>query len=232
MPTPVKISAKVEKIIDHGEKTYSVFLVPQKRLPRFKPGQFLHLALDDYDPSRHWPDSRVFSIASPPKEIPIRITYSVVGKFTERLEKELILGKNVWLKMPYGDFIIKENCENVLVAGGTGITAFTAILTDDRKSFEKPISLLYGAKTPDLLIYKEVIKSNIKSKYFAEKISNNVSEVELGKLSCEEIYKSAQNPKEAFFYFSGPPQMLKCFTEEMHGKFGVEKENLIIDAWE
>ena len=37
---------------------------PNGRAPRFRPGQFLHLALDAYDPSGFWPDSRVFSIAS------------------------------------------------------------------------------------------------------------------------------------------------------------------------
>ena len=32
----------------------------------FKPGQFLHLALDAFEPGGFWPESRVFSIASAP----------------------------------------------------------------------------------------------------------------------------------------------------------------------
>jgi len=63
-----KIPCKVERVTDHGERVYTVELVPSALVPRFKPGQFLHLALDTYEPGGFWPESRVFSIATSPRE--------------------------------------------------------------------------------------------------------------------------------------------------------------------
>lgn len=122
MLVPRKLRCEVSRIIDHGEHVYSVFLSPERHLPRFQPGQFLHLALDPYDPSNFWPESRVFSIASSQKDQNcIRITCAVKGKFTARVEKELAVGKEVWVKLSYGDFVINNNRNVVLFAGGTAL---------------------------------------------------------------------------------------------------------------
>ena len=66
MSTPVKLPAEVENIIHHTDGVKSFIMKPLKPCPNFKPGQFLHLAIDEYDPSFHWPESRVFSIANSP----------------------------------------------------------------------------------------------------------------------------------------------------------------------
>src|SRR6185436_15694325 len=96
---------------------------------RFRAGQFLHLALDRYDPTGFWPESRVFSIASAPAERgSVRITYAVKGRFTGRMEAEAVEGREVWIKLPYGDFFVDERADVALFAGGTGVTAFTAFL--------------------------------------------------------------------------------------------------------
>ena len=63
-----KIPCVVRAVTDHGEHVYTVELEPSTPVPRFKPGQFLHLALDPYEPGGFWPESRVFSIASSPAE--------------------------------------------------------------------------------------------------------------------------------------------------------------------
>lgn len=68
MPTPQKIRCRVDRLTDYGDHVYTVDLVPERRVPVFKAGQFLHLTLDEYDPAGFWPESRVFSIASPPAD--------------------------------------------------------------------------------------------------------------------------------------------------------------------
>ena len=130
-----------------------------RRIRVLRAGQFLHLAVDPYDPSGFWPDSRVFSIASPPaSRDAIRLTYAVHGPFTERMEREAIEGRHDWVKMPYGDFVIDGRTEVVLFAGGTGVTAFTAFLEDAHSTDVQRITLAYGARTADLLIYREVVE--------------------------------------------------------------------------
>jgi len=124
-----KIRCKVERVTDHGEHVYTVELAPSALVPRFKPGQFLHLALDAYEPGGFWPESRVFSIASSPRDRDrLVITYAVKGAFTARMERELAPGVNVWVKLPYGEFVVDPSRDAVLFAGGPGVTAFTAFL--------------------------------------------------------------------------------------------------------
>src|SRR5918993_2722575 len=129
MAVAQKLECVVEQIVDHGERVYTLALRPGRAVPRFRAGQFLHLAMDPYDPAGFWPESRVFSIASSPAERDLlRITYAVHGRFTARMETELREGRRVWIKMPYGDFLIDSHGDVVLFAGGTGVSAFTAFL--------------------------------------------------------------------------------------------------------
>src|SRR5262245_19686731 len=124
MPAAQKLSCRVERIVDHGDRVYTVTLRPERPAPKFRAGHFLHLALDGYDPTRFWPESRVFSIASAPSDRSrLRLSYSVRGRFTTRMETELVEGRDLWIKMPYGDFVVNPHSDAVLFAGGTGITA-------------------------------------------------------------------------------------------------------------
>ena len=149
-----KIPCVVRRITEHGEHVYTVELAPLAPVPVFKPGQFLHLAIDSYDGAGFWPESRVFSIASSPldREL-LTITYAVKGSFTTRMERELESGAAVWVKLPYGEFEVEPGTDAVLFAGGTGVTAFTAFLRSLPPDHGECVHLFYGARTPELLIY-------------------------------------------------------------------------------
>ena len=135
-------------------------MVPQQYCPNFKPGQFLHLAIDEYDPSFHWPESRVFSIAnSPTRRDKLRITFTVKGQFTRRMYEEVNEGDILWLKMPYGSFSFSNvGKKNILIAGGTGITPFVSFLEyviDNH--IDTNIMLYYGIKSPEYLIFDSLL---------------------------------------------------------------------------
>jgi ferredoxin-NADP reductase len=156
---PQKLRCEVSNVVDHGERVYSVLLKPERPAPRFSPGQFLHLALDPYRSGDFWPDSRVFSIASSPTERDgLRITYAVKGAFTTRMETELAEGREVWVKLPYGEFTIAGDADVCLIAGGTGITAFTAFLAGLQAENRQQIDLFYGARQPGLLVYRPLVQ--------------------------------------------------------------------------
>jgi ferredoxin-NADP reductase len=162
MSMPRKIRCTVESIIDHGGRVYTVDLVPAAPVPSFRAGQFLHLTVDDYDPAGFWPESRVFSIASSPKErARLRICYSVKGRYTTRMEERLSVGGEVWVKLPYGDFVIEDSGAAVLIAGGTGISAFTAFLEALTPQDSQAVTLVYGARTPGLLLFQEMILAQL-----------------------------------------------------------------------
>lgn len=241
MTVAQKIRCRVEWIADHGEHVYTVDLLPEKRVPVFKPGQFLHLALDNYTPGDFWPESRVFSIASSPHQRErLSITYSVQGCFTARMEKELAEGKFVWIKMPYGDFVINGVSDVVLFAGGTGITAFTAFLDGLAPEFPHKVYLAYGARKSDLLIYCDLVQrcaamvSQLKPFYFVEQDVGGEAVVRseiVGRLSVAAMWQRIENPLAATYYISGPPSMLTAISRDLSER-GICPDAIRIDAWE
>src|SRR3990172_13033598 len=111
------LRCRVTRIVDHGERVYSVFLEPENPAPRFLPGQFLHLALDEYAPDGVWPDSRSFSIAGATDDgTGLSITYAVKGEFTNRMESELSPFREVWIDMPHGEFVVSTETDVCLLA--------------------------------------------------------------------------------------------------------------------
>jgi ferredoxin-NADP reductase len=223
-----KIRCKVESIQAHGGGVYTLALRPERPAPRFRPGQFLHLALDPYDPSSFWPESRVFSIASSPQRREcLEITYSVVGRFTTRMQRELAPGSEVWVKLPYGDFVVQSGGEVALVAGGTGVTAFTAFLQGLEAGSAPSLRLFYGARRADLLIYAQLC--GLRAQLFAEEGAE--PPVQAGRLSLEAVWAGMDDPLRADYYLSGPPAMLKYFSGGLLAR-GVPPSAVRMDAWE
>jgi ferredoxin-NADP reductase len=222
-----KLACTVERVIAHGERVYTLLLRPERPVPRFRAGQFLHLALDRYDPTGFWPESRVFSIASPPEEREsVRITYAVKGRFTGRMETEAVEGRDVWIKMPYGDFFVDAHADVALFAGGTGVTAFTAFLEALASDTPQRVALAYGARTDDLLIYRDAIE-----RCAARVPSLAVAYVVGGPLTPDTLWPSLERPSATQYYISGPPAMLRGIGGALRER-GVAPAAIHVDAWE
>jgi ferredoxin-NADP reductase len=242
MPTPVKVQAQVKGITAHGDDVFSLRLSPLQEVPRYLPGQFLHLALDAHDPSAHWPESRVFSIAtSPTRATELSVTFAVKGPFTRRMATSLRAGDMVWLKLPYGSFTLRPrgDAETVLIAGGTGITPFVAYLEfalDERLC--APIALWYGAKTERLLLYRPLIEqcaerlAGFQAHYCVESSSGTLPGPcwRVGRLAIADILSAVSDPGRADVFLSGPAQMITAFTAQLRGR-GIGQEQIHVDAW-
>ena len=243
MSTPIKIKCTVSSIDAHSDSVFTVKLKPARRLPRFKAGQFLHLALDSYDPTGgYWPESRVFSIASAPFDSEIVIAYAVKGKFTLRMKEELDVGRDIWIKLPYGHFVVSSapDEEVVLVGGGTGITPFIPFLLNEinNPSGEK-ISLVYGVRRPELLIFGDVIAdalanlNGFRLYAFCEDCANAVSQFPMkqGRLTMDAILQATTDQTKAVFYLSGPVEMITTFKNGLKDT-GIDNTRIHIDEWE
>jgi ferredoxin-NADP reductase len=248
MSIPRRIRCGVESITDHGGRVYTVDLAPDTAVPPFKPGQFLHLAVDAYDPSSFWPESRIFSIASSPRDRRrLRICYAVKGRYTTRMEQALKPGSEVWVKLPYGDFVIDAAGDPVLIAGGTGISAFTAFLEALAPETPRKVCLAYGARCPDLLLFLELILDqaahvpNLQVVFFTEaegeSLAARVAKLP-GRLACHpgriSIDALGLGPADAagrVFYLSGPPVMLSALKADLRQR-GVPEAHVRTDAWE
>ena len=236
MASPVKIPAIVKSVDKHTDTVVSYTFEPQKRVPKFKPGQFLHIALDEYDPSKEWPESRVFSIASSARNRnEIRITVSVVGSFTKRMYNEIEVGSAVWLKLPYGEFTFNTRENNiVLIAGGTGITPYLSFLEDCLLSRCKTnIQLYYGIREEKYFIFDDLLKrcrqelDNFELILYCE-MPCNIEHREK-QLDINEIH--AESTADAVYYISGPFAMVENFRTELK-KFSIENERVMVDTWQ
>ena len=239
-----KVPCAVKAIVGHGGGVYTLDLEPAAAVPAFRPGQFLHLTVDDYDPSSFWPESRVFSIASSPRDRKLlRICYSVKGRYTTRMEEKLAVGGTVWVKLPYGDFVIRDTDQAVLIAGGTGISAFTAFIGALKPDLAQPVWLAYGARSPELLLFTDMILEQLKAVpnfhvlFFTETGKPNFTaggrapECLTGRISLDAVWPRLSNPSENVFYLSGPPIMLKTLAEHLAAR-GAAADRIRKDAWE
>ncbi|MEO6239047.1 MAG: FAD-dependent oxidoreductase [Vicinamibacterales bacterium] len=234
MAVTQKLACVVERVVSHGERVYSVALRPERPLPRFRAGQFLHLALDPYDPTGFWPESRVFSIASSPAQRDrVRLTYAVHGRYTERMEREISAGREVWIKMPYGDFVVEPGADVMLFAGGTGVTAFTAFLEGVRRDGAHAVKLAYGARTSELLIYRDVVEHcAVDVSYFVEQTgAGDPAAAIQGRVTVAAMWPRIERPFDTAYYISGPPAMLRSIGDDLRAR-RVAAEAIHIDAWE
>jgi NAD(P)H-flavin reductase len=245
MPSPRKIRCAITAITDHGERVYTLDLKPESPAPSFRPGQFLHLAIDEYDPSTFWPESRVFSVASSPTDRQhLLVCYSVKGAFTTRMEQELRVGAHVWAKLPYGDFVISPDPEVVLFAGGTGVSAFTAFIGDLAATHTGSIHLYYGARSPELLLFRKELEQTLACvpgfhlTYCLQRGTFIPADTFSGRLKVRPGILSADFPAQdgfqspaTVFYLSGPPVMLKALSPAL-ARLGIPAASIRIDAWE
>jgi ferredoxin-NADP reductase len=219
----------VRAIVDHGERVYTVELRPSTEIPLFKPGQFLHLAIDPFD-GGFWPESRVFSIASSPRDRDrLTITYAVKGAFTTRMERELAPGAVIWAKLPYGEFEVDAASDAVLFAGGTGVTAFTAFLQSLTPELTSRVVLFYGARTPDLFVYGQLAEACARE--VPSLTCHLVNEETQGRLEVDAAWPAIAELHDPVFYLSGPPPMLDALTAQLRGR-DVPAERIRTDAWE
>ena len=154
---------------------------------------------------------------------------AVKGPFTERMERELAQGREVWVKLPYGEFVVDASRDAVLFAGGTGVTAFTAFLQSLEPQAAPRALLFYGARTPELFIYGPLAEA---CACVARSLACTlVPETSEGRLDVASSWPAIETLESPIFYLSGPPRMLTALTGQLRER-GVQPERIRTDAWE
>jgi len=248
MANPVRIDAHVSEVLLCAPGVYVVVFESEHRFPNFRAGQFLHLTVDDFDPSAgFWPESRVFSIASRPGSDKVAILYSVKGRYTRKMEQYLAPGKKVWLKFPYGDFVIegamKEGRNVALIAGGTGVSPFIPFLeinNENRWTIETHVHLAYGVRNTKHLVFPEVYSNALEyPNVFTMSVFLEESDGALpfpcprpvpGVLAVAEIVKRLPVEHDWVFFLSGPPSMIAKLREDLLVK-GIRPNDIKVDEW-
>jgi len=210
---------------------YSVSFETLDRPFQFRPGQFLHLALDPYDPTRPWPDSRCFSIQSPPakSERTVDISFATKGAFTRRMAEELQCGREVWLKMPYGDLFSVDYADKpcVFVAGGTGVTPFLSLFGDGAFVRFAHASLYLGVRSAAYHVFGQTLE-DAKRANPAFAVEVFVEDVQ-GQIPLDRVL--GKHGKQAVYFLSGPVGMIRSFRNRLAAA-EVPADQIRSDDWE
>jgi ferredoxin-NADP reductase len=229
MSLPKKYKAEVISVVNPIDKIYTIELKSDSGAFKYRPGQFLHLALDEYDPSSGWPESRCYSMQTSPVNEFIKITFSVKGKFTTRMADELKQGKIIDLKLPYGDFFQQDHSkENVVfIAGGTGITPFLSLFNDPSFIEYSSPKLYFGVREKGYNIYTEFLN-------LAMEINPGLQidiryQDKSGFLDLDQIFY--ENKEDCTYFISGPQTMISVFKSRLIS-LGLTGGNVKTDDWE
>ncbi len=143
--------------VDETPAVRSIVLEPPS-WPGHRAGQHVDVRLTAED---GYQAQRSYSIASAPEDEQLVLTVERLddGEVSPYLVDELRPGDEVELRGPVGGYFVWEDSYGgplLLVGGGSGIVPLRAMLRHHRAVRSTvPVRLLYSARTPDDLIYRE-----------------------------------------------------------------------------
>lgn len=231
IPYPVEVVKIVTEVDTKDIKTFRFAFVNKEDEKKFKymPGQFGELSI--YGKG----ESPIGIASSPTQPGYIEFTVQRAGVVTSALH-DLEVGARMGVRGPLGNSWPIEYLEGkniVVVGGGFAFTTLRSLINymiheDNRKRFGK-ITVVYGARNPGLLIYKDELETWAKR----DDINLNVT-VDKGDAGwkgregfvptvCKEVAPSSEN---AVTVICGPPIMIR-FTLPVFFDLGFSKENII-----
>jgi NAD(P)H-flavin reductase len=231
VPMPVEVIKIITEVETKDIKPFRLACVHKEDEERFKyiPGQFAELSL--YGKG----ESPIGIASSPTQKGYIEFTVQKAGVVTSALH-EMEEGTLMGVRGPLGNSWPIEYLEGkniVIVGGGFAFTTLRSLINymifeENRKRFGK-ITVVYGARTPGLLLYKDELEAWGKR----GDIDLNVT-VDKGDATwkgregfvptvCKDVAPSKEN---AVTVICGPPIMIR-FTLPVFFDLGFSKENII-----
>jgi ferredoxin-NADP reductase len=138
--------------------------------------------------------------------------------------------------MPLGEFTINPDRDACILAGGTGVTAFSAFLAGLPAAYPHHIHLFYGARRPGQLIYRALVEAaaqrcpGLQVSYFAEQDFEGTDCLQ-GLIKVETVFGTVPEPLSLAYYLAGPPEMIQTLTLALTQR-GLPNGQVIAEAWE
>jgi NAD(P)H-flavin reductase len=235
--TQLPIQEHKLKIIEIIDETPNVktFRVETPQQINFLPGQFFMVRFPD-NPKLQ----RAYSIASLPEQKDhMDITVELVGEFTHLLFESKVNDYLIF-QGPYGKAHFTEDTKNdlILISGGCGISASMSIVRYfTTKKLQNKINLIYSARTPMDIIYKnEFDKLKESNKNFSYTITMTRSKPEhnwqgcTGRIDTNLLKQNINNIKNSLYFLCGPGEFVKS-TIALLESLGAKKEQIKTDVW-
>jgi ferredoxin-NADP reductase len=157
---PARLEWHVARVVEVRRETprAHTLLLSVPSWPGHRAGQHVDVRLVAED---GYQAQRSYSIASPPEDPTIALTIERLddGEVSPYLTDILQVGDGVELRGPIGGYFVWDTSDGgplLLVAGGSGIVPLMAMLRHRaRAGSDVPARLLYSARTPDDIIYRD-----------------------------------------------------------------------------
>ncbi len=202
---------KINKIIEENSdiKTF----VFKKGNIKFKPGQFLRYTFNIQDPRGNY---RSFSVASSPTENFLMISTKISESPFKQMLDMLKISDEIEATGPYGNFVLDESKDAVMLSGGIGITPLRSMIKYSLdKKLKIKITLFYSNKVPEEILYQKELETFAKNRNFT--LISTITEPEeskeswkglIGRIDANLIKKYIKDFDNKIFYICGPPKMV------------------------
>ncbi len=230
------LQARVDKVImeteDRNIKSFELSFLNKKDEEDFQfvPGPFAELSI----PGK---GEAPFGIASSPTEKGmLKFSINRTGLFTEAIHN-LEEGSIIGVRGPLGNHYPVEDFQNknvVIVSGGFAFTTLRSLtkymIHEDNRAKYKNITVIYGARSPGLLLYKDELEEWEKRDDIDLNVTVDAGDDDWkGKVGfvptiTKEVAPSAE---DAYVIVCGPPIMIK-FTIPVLQELGFPPERIIL----
>ncbi len=236
IPVPVTVTKVINEVDTNDIKTFRLTFLNREDEEKFKylPGQFAELSI-------YGKGESPIGIASSPTqpgylEFTVQRAGAIVPGLVTSALHDLDEGAQIGIRGPLGkswpiEFLEKKDI--VVVGGGFAFTTLRSLINymlhEENRSRFGEVTVIYGARTPGLLLYKEELaawekRDDIKTVITVDKGDESWQGREGFVPSvCKEI---APSPKNSVAVICGPPIMIK-FTLPVFFDLGFAKENIL-----
>ncbi|MBN2439435.1 MAG: FAD/NAD(P)-binding protein [Deltaproteobacteria bacterium] len=231
IPVPVEVVKIITEVDTKDIKTFRFAFLNKsdEETFRYLPGQFAELSIFGKG------ESPIGIASSPTQPGYLEFTVQKAGVVTSALH-ELEVGAVMGVRGPLGNFwpIDYLSGKNIVIVGGgfafTTLRSLINYMIDDRnRSRFGKITVIYGARTPGLLIYKEELAEWAKREDIELHVTVDKGDAEwkgregFVPTVCKEVAPGSEN---AVTVICGPPVMIR-FTLPVFFELGFSKENII-----
>jgi len=197
---------------------------------RFQPGQFNMLYVPGVG------EAAISISANPASRGPVAHTVRMAGNVTRALA-ELSVGETLGLRGPFGSTWPLEEAtvrDVVLVAGGIGLAPLRPVIYEllARQSAVRSLTLLVGARSPDLLLFSGELDEWRRQGMQVEVTVDRVAEGWAGHVGVVTLLLerlSLSNPAETLLLTCGPEVMMR-YTVQAALRRGIPEGNLWVST--
>jgi NAD(P)H-flavin reductase len=233
LPYPVTIDKIVTETEDRSLKTFKfVFKNPQDEEKfAYHPGQFAELSVAGKG------EIPIGIASSPTEKGYVMFTVNKVGLVSSYLHN-MKEGETMGIRGPLGNWYpwdVLEGKNVVIIAGGFAFTTLRSSIIymlhpDNRPKFKK-ITVIYGARTPGMLMYKDELEAWAERDDIDMFLTVDGTDDPTWKHNVGFVptitKEKAPSPEDAYALVCGPPIMIK-FTQPVLEELGFTADQIIM----